>query len=174
MQEEWRSVVGYEGLYEVSNLGNIKSLKKKNVTSNKILKLSLNKYGYSCTCFIKNKKMKNFLAHRVVAQAFIPNPINKATVNHKNGIKTDNVVTNLEWCTMEENRKHAIDTGLIDIKKGYFSNKKLTEKDIIDIRTSTLRQTDLARKYNVGRSNICLILQRKSWKSIPQTQTNVN
>lgn len=114
--EEWRPVEGWEG-YEVSDLGNVRSFK---TTSGKIIKTprimsqkALNR-GYHCVA-LKNAPFKTKLTktHRLVANAFIPNSENKPEVNHKNGIKTDNRVDNLEWTTRYENAIHAIKTGLL-------------------------------------------------------------
>ena len=102
MEEIWKDIPEYEGLYQVSNLGNIKSLEKSKgwcKIKEKTLKLRIDKDGYYRVILSKNSKPKMFLVHRLVAQAFIPNPNNLPEINHKNEIKTDNRVENLEWCT---------------------------------------------------------------------------
>ena len=92
--EYWKNIKGYEGLYQVSDCGRVKSL-----ISNKILKQVVNKStGYSQITLHKNGEVKTFSVHRLVALAFIPNPDNLPQINHKNEIKTDNVVENLEFC----------------------------------------------------------------------------
>ena len=117
MMEEWRAVPGYEGLYEVSNTGNIKSLIK-----NKIIKYFINKKGYRLVSLSKNGIIKKFSVHRLVAQAFIPNPDNLPQVNHKDEDKTNNNVDNLEWCDAKYNTNYghrtenAINTR---VKNGY-------------------------------------------------------
>lgn len=101
--EEWRAVVGYEGVYLVSSIGRVKN------SYGRILKPDIARNGYPRVKFFDNKK---YQIHRLVAMAFIPNPDNKETVNHKNGVKTDNRVENLEWNTYSENSKHAYAIGL--------------------------------------------------------------
>lgn len=102
--EIWRPVCGFEGLYEVSDQGRIKSL-KRNTTSGGIIKTHVNRgYVYSHLC--KNGKHRNVKVHRAVAEAFIPNPDNKPEVNHKDENKSNNCVGNLEWATKKENANY--------------------------------------------------------------------
>lgn len=103
----WRPIKGYEGLYEVSNCGEIRSLH-----SNKVKKQNVCKNGYRYVDLYKNGCGKTLLVHRLVAQAFIDNPFNKRTVNHIDGNKHNNCVSNLEWATYSENAKHAYRLGL--------------------------------------------------------------
>lgn len=116
--ENWKDVIGYENLYQVSNLGRIKSLPKKVsngngtfITQEKILKPYLDKSGYHTVNLYLNKKKKLHKIHRLVGIAFIDNPDNKPAINHKNSIRTDNRVENLEWVTFSENNQHAFDFG---------------------------------------------------------------
>lgn len=115
MIEVWKDVVGYEGLYQVSNLGNVKSLKRiksnNQPTKEKVMKKYIGK-GYYRVALYLDGKMKNKSVSRLVAQAFIPNPENKPCINHINGIKNNNQLYNLEWCTILENSQHAYNTGL--------------------------------------------------------------
>ncbi len=122
INEIWKDVKGYEGLYQVSNLGRAKSLGRKNCSNiclkDKILNPSLDhKNGYKRVCLCRNNNEKRVGIHRLVAEVFIPNPENKPCVNHKDGNKLNNRVDNLEWCTAKENNQHAIKTGLVDIEK---------------------------------------------------------
>ena len=103
-KEYWKPVVGYEGLYEVSNWGRVKSLPRNStVKYARILKPCTDRYGYLYVNLCKNNKQKKFTVHRLVAEAFLPNPDNLPCVNHKDECKSNNVVNNLEWCSYSYN-----------------------------------------------------------------------
>lgn len=102
-KEIWKDILGYEGLYQVSNFGRVKSFK---FGKERILKPGTNKYGYLIVILCKNGKVKHFYVHRLVAEAFIPNPHNYPCVNHKDECKTNNNVTNLEFCTYTYNNNY--------------------------------------------------------------------
>lgn len=121
MEEIWKDIAGFEGLYQVSNLGNVKRLISERVFEERLIGRSIDRYGYVKRVLSKGGKNHCFTEHRLVAMAFIENPINKRTVNHKNGIKTDNTVENLEWNTNEENHQHAR-------KNGFFKTRPMKRK----------------------------------------------
>ena len=108
MIEEWKDVPNYEGLYEISDLGNVKS-----TYSNQLLKPSADKYGYVRFSATKNKKQKTLRIHRLVAELFIPNPNNLPQVNHLDGNKLNCAKSNLEWSTDSGNKLHAYANGLM-------------------------------------------------------------
>ena len=105
-KEYWKPVVGYEGLYEVSNWGRVKSLNYNHTGKGKIIKYQKTKHGYLQVGLWKNGKCKKYAVHRLVAQVFIPNPNNLPCVNHKDENEQNNVVSNLEWCTHEYNNRY--------------------------------------------------------------------
>lgn len=174
--EEWRDIEGYEGVYQVSNFGDIKSLARNiynyfsgtRAVPDRLLKSCVQKNGYRIVSLYPSVKSKTFCIHRLVAQAFIPNPENKPEVNHINGIKTDNRVENLEWATSSENRQHAHDTGLKISQKGSECSKaKLNEAQVLEIRSiKTLSRSEIAEKFMVSKSAIDAIMIRRSWKHI--------
>ena len=102
-KEVWRDVVGYERFYQVSSVGRVRSLNYNHTGQSKVLKQRKDKDGYLIVGLNKDGKQKTHKAHRLVAQAFIPNPDNKPQVDHINTIKTDNYYKNLRWTTREEN-----------------------------------------------------------------------
>lgn len=117
MQEYWKPIEGFEN-YEVSNIGNIKSLNYNKTGEKRILKPCKTRIGYLKVGLLKNGKKYTKLVHRLVAQAFIPNPENKPQVNHIDGNKQNNAISNLEWCTPKENQQHAWNTELHKPLKG--------------------------------------------------------
>lgn len=102
-EEIWKNIVGYEGLYEVSTSGRVRSLK---FGKTKVLKPAKEGNGYLIVSLCKDGEKKMFSVHRLVAKAFIPNPMHKPHVNHRNEVKTDNRVENLEWMTHKENQNY--------------------------------------------------------------------
>lgn len=139
-KEIWKDIIGYEGLYQISNLGNVKSLKrncydintKKIVCINKEINLKQNKdnKGYLTVKLQKNKTKKTVRIHRLVAEAFIPNLENKSQVNHKDGNKQNNCVDNLEWCDNDYNNEHAKINGLKKTRKIILINN-ITKEQIM-------------------------------------------
>ena len=98
--EIWKYISEYGEDYQVSNLGRVRSLKRKNI---KIMNIKINRHGYCTVYLTKNGMLKTVTVHRLVAKAFIPNPENKPCIDHINTIKTDNRVENLRWVTHKEN-----------------------------------------------------------------------
>lgn len=119
LQEEWKDIKGYEGLYQVSNIGRVRSIDRittniggrKNLYKGRILRLNMIKVGYLYAHLCKNNKVKAFRVHRLVASAFIQNPNNYPQVNHKDKNKANNIVNNLEWCTASQNQIHSVSLG---------------------------------------------------------------
>ena len=114
--EIWKDIKGYEGMYQISNYGRVKGLerwthfkngKKPRLEPERILKFKKHHKGYLKAQLRKEDKMKSYFIHRLVAQAFIPNPEEKSQVNHIDGDKTNNHVSNLEWNTQSENLRHS-------------------------------------------------------------------
>lgn len=102
--EEWRDIVGYEGLYQISNLGRIKRLVSPKCKKERLLAITKDlKYGYCRVLLSKENKARRFLIHRLLAEHFIPNPENKPCIDHINGVRDDNRIENLRWCTHLEN-----------------------------------------------------------------------
>lgn len=115
MEEIWKDIKNYEGLYQVSNFGNVKSLDRyvnstfnERLIKGRYLKIRKNEKGYLFVGLSKKGENKNYKVHRLVAMAFIKNIGNKPCINHKDGVKTNNNVENLEWVTHKENTEHII------------------------------------------------------------------
>lgn len=140
MSEIFKDIEGTSEYYQISNFGRVKSIKRKWVLEDIILTTIVSKSGYCVVNMMNLGKLKVGKIHRLVAQAFIPNPENKPEVNHKDGNKLNNHVSNLEWCTGKENMQHAYRTGLVTFsdearRLGRESTKgqMYTAKKVIDI-----------------------------------------
>lgn len=139
----WKSVKGYEGIYEISDTGLVRNLRKdsKNRTYHgKILIPGLTGSGYPFVLLSVNGVTKNKMIHRLVADAFISNPDKLREVNHKDGNKTNNRVTNLEWCTRAENLKHAVNTGLRYSQCNIIRGVKMTTPDGQTLRFKSMKE----------------------------------
>ena len=169
-QEEWLPVNGYEGIYEVSNLGNIRSLSRevnckygKRITREKNICKNYNpKTGYYMVCLSKDRIKKTFLLHRLIATAFIDNAMNLPQVNHKNEIKTDNRAENLEWCDSIYNNNYGTKKERISQKNKISKCKPVMQiKDgvVINIFPSTISAKHIADPGHIGS---CCNGQRKS------------
>lgn len=125
MNEEWKDIIEYEGLYQISNLGRLKRFYKNG--NFRIIKPLKDSIGYMMYGLSKNSKFKQFKIHRLVAIYFIPNLNNYPEVNHIDGNKDNYSIDNLEWCTRSQNMKHAHSLGLIFVNKATDIIKIITE-----------------------------------------------
>jgi hypothetical protein len=181
--EEWRDIPGFPG-YQASSWGRLRSLarmawnprgrgysfwKKERILTSKPDK----KCGYlshSVYSAVQPEK-QTFLAHRLVALAFIPNPESKAFVNHKSGVKTDNRPCNLEWCTKPENGAHAVAMGLHTPLRGEANgHSRLTSAQVLEIRqkygSGQHTTPALAKEFGIGTTTVGYIINRKLWAHI--------
>ena len=179
MTEVFREITGYEGFYQVSNLGNVRSVERtanvrfgKRVIKGCILKQKTNTYGYLFVSLSKENKVKHHLIHRLVAQAFIPNPDNLPEINHKDENITNNNVNNLEWC----NRSYNINYGTRNTRCAKTQlNRCDISKPVLCIETGIVYPSacEAARSLNICKTSIrkcCNGLYTKAggyhWKSI--------
>lgn len=164
--EVWKPIEGHDG-YEVSSLGRVRSFKQR--TTPRILKPRTFRDGAYLIVglYIGNDKSVFPFIHRLVAQAFIPNPENKPCVNHINGIKTDNRAENLEWVTYSENNHHAVKTGLI-LQGAERFNAKLTAAQVIFIRNNpdNLTLGELVSMFSVCKATITKIQRGLTYKNV--------
>ena len=166
MDEKWLPIVGYEGLYKVSDFGRIMRTKDMPGTfDGKILKPHLNRGGYQTINIYKNGKRHIFTVHRLVMEAFVGIRPNNMQVNHKDGDKTNNHLDNLEYVTISENHRHAFRTGLKSQRGDSANNRKISESDVPKIRKFLKEETQeaVAARFNVCRATIGNIATGKSW-----------
>ncbi|MFA7290120.1 MAG: NUMOD4 domain-containing protein [Melioribacteraceae bacterium] len=173
MKEIFKDISGWKGLYKISNLGNVFS-----VRNNKELKNSFNKRnGYYYIRLYNHCKNKALYIHRLVAIEFILNPKNLKEVNHKDCNKSNNNVSNLEWVSRKQNIQHAHLNNLYKKRRGECMSNKLTDKQVLEIRRDYIPNTDsqwypngnlkyLMKKYKVSKATISGIVSRRYWKHL--------
>lgn len=171
--EQWKDVVGFEGDYCVSDLGRIKSKRYHNGTSERIITQAVTTKEYLKVVVYKNKEPFYRSAHRLVAEAFVPNPENKQDVGHfgkypdgKEGNRKDNRCISLKWLTRSENLKHCFEFGRGNNNGINHSQAKLSEKQVLEIRASVLTNKELSILYKISDAHICTIRKRRSWRHI--------
>ena len=183
--EIWKQISGYEGLYEVSSFGNVRSLDREVPTSNRwgtvsvkclkgrILKKKTMTSGYFLVSLCKDSSIQDGSIHRLVGKAFIPNPKNLPCINHKDGNRLNNYAKNLEWSTHKENTAHAITMGLIHHYKGSDSNfAKLTEQqvyEIIGMLSCGVKQRSIAKLFNLSEACISNIKRGRTWAHLKES-----
>lgn len=173
----WKQIKGYEDIYLISNTGIVKSLERKvpyriknfiRIQKEKYLNPAFDGYGYLFVVLSKNGKHKTKKIHQLVAEAFIGECPHGKQINHKDGIKINNLPENLEYVTSKENTLHSINI-LGNYKHGkYHWKAKLTDEQVGEIRkkykTGKCTQNELAKKYNIHRGQLSKICNYKSWK----------
>lgn len=168
MTEEWADINGYEGIYQVSSLGNVRSLDRV-ISSGarrkgQPMKIQ-NGSAYRQITLGKNNKLKTHLIHRLVAAAFLPAVEGKDVVNHINGDKTDNRLENLEWCTYKENMEHASGTGLMSFGDDHHTAKLTASKAraIRSLHSEGRTYASLSREYGVSPKSIMNVVNNRTW-----------
>jgi hypothetical protein len=177
-EEVFKDIIGFEGLYQISNMGRVLSLSRLKWNGSVFLQLKAKilavhvgkgKFAYYSIHLYRNNKGTKFHIHRLVAMVFIGKPY-KATVNHKNGVKAHNFDSNLEWATYAENNQHASSTGLMNQPHGvdnYFA--KLTDEKVREIRillSDGISQRKIAKIYGISRGPIQRIAEKTGWKHV--------
>lgn len=165
--EEWRDVVGYEGYYQVSDSGRVRRAKAYRTTwSGRVLKPKLTSYGYHEVDLSRDNARRTMKIHTLVVEAFIGCVPPGYQVNHKNGNRADNRLSNLEIVTPQQNAMHA--AGVLGAYRGKRNGMtKLTAAQVREIRrlyaTGNITQTALAERYQVNQGTVWCILQRRTW-----------
>ena len=182
--EYWKSVADFPN-YEISNRGRVRSLPREyrsgrnhsivKKTNGGILKTRVTKYGYVAVSLRKEGERRGYhkSVHRLVAIAFVPNPESKDQVNHIDGVKTNNMASNLEWCTRSENQKHAYQMKLQLPQKGEkHGQAKLSNEDVSVIRklyrNNRASQRTLAGLFGVSQSEISNLVNKKNWTEVDE------
>ena len=179
--ETWKPVIGFEGMYEVSDLGNVRSLSRSYIAMDRwgnaqqyvrtgtARKPEITRAGYARVHLRAQSRGRKAAVHQLVAEAFIgPKPTKQHQINHKNGDKLDNRVQNLEWVTAQENTQHRSRVLRLGCGETHY-RAKLTADDVRAIRSAYAAgstQTDLAAKYGVRANNISFIVRYLTWRTV--------
>jgi len=177
--EIWKDVPGYVGYYEVSNFGKVRSVDRyvnnhkgeRALRKGKVLTDTLDDKGYVRYTFRMGKSKKMKRGHRLVAEAFIPNPNQYTIINHKDGNKANNHISNLEWCTHRQNSQHAESMGLVNHVKGSKHHKATTtEDDVRKMRRLYAKgnhtQKQIAEIFSINPNTIKHILAGRTWPGV--------
>lgn len=169
-KEEWKDIPDYEGIYQASTHGRIRSLDKIDnmgrLRKGRVLKFKISKFGYACVGLTKNYKLKTMFVHRVALTAFDRLPKDNEECNHKDGNKLNNYLYNLEWVTHLQNMQHK-DNVLGKHNRGERCHlSKLTEHQIRNIRKDVRCLKDIAREYKIHISVVSKIRHNKIWKHV--------
>lgn len=175
MIEQWRDIPEYEGYYQISNLGRVRSVTRTLIYNTgkcytirgKMRRLHKDSHGYLTVTVSKNNKQYRKWVHRLVASSFLPDYREDMVINHIDGCKTNNSLCNLEVCTSKENTDHARRIGLIDDYGEHSALAKLTNKQADEIRnkykTEIVTYKELAQQYGVCAQTICNIVNLKAY-----------
>lgn len=154
--------------YQISNMGRVKSLGNGKTRKEKLMKASRQTNGYERIRIHLNGTEKSFYIHRLVAQAFIPNPYNNPVVNHKNSIRDDNRFENLEWCTYSENTQHGYEVGNVVCKVSNLQVNEIRER----YKAGGITQIQLGKEYGVHNSHISAIILNQKRNNIQKPTLN--
>jgi hypothetical protein len=161
-------VVGFEGLYEVSNMQRVRTLSELSIKRGfEFIGQFNHRKGYKVVSFYKNGRQKTHKMHRVVAQAFLANPLNLPEVNHKDTNKKNNFLSNLEWSTGGDNQRHAYKNGCRKAMAGELNPKSiLSEEQVLYVFNSKEKTATLARELGVSESCVQLIRNGRNWSKL--------
>ncbi len=172
MDERWCSIAGFEGLYEISDAGRVRSLvRRRGSWPGRVLKPQRHPRGYVCVTLYAHQSPAKKLIHRLVAAAFVPRAEGCSAVNHLDGVKTNNTAANLEWVTEATNNLHAfrvLRRAPVVLRGDRAPGRKLSADDVREIRARAAHESrhSLATRYSIGLSALGSILRCESWAEI--------
>lgn len=168
----WKPIQGYESIYKISNYGEVLALPSKGsgkISDFLLLKSFDNGRGYRAITLVNNRVRRNFYLHRLVAIHFIDNPFNHNQVNHIDGNKTNNIVSNLEWCSRKANMQHASINGLLASGENNHLSK-LSNHDVKEIRrlhVFGVSKQHIISVFGISNAHYYRIINKELWKNLP-------